>query len=188
MESNMPDASQNKLEPLEKRIVLAFRQTLREGLVSEDSTVLQKMLDDVAHDVEETSHQSQFRWEGIDDAFKLKAAGSPYEDALTSAFFQTHTYKYLDNPTFKLSFERELRQRAVPTSEMNDALGHVDSLIADLQKNPGELDAGWNSDMEGLVDLTSNADNRDAKPLDPHTGGGVYPENDSYDKGTLEGF
>lgn len=184
----MPDASQNKLEPLEKKIVLAFRHTLRESLVSEDNTVLQDMLDGVAHDVEETSHQSQFRWEGIDDTFKLKVAGSPYEDALTSAFFQTHNYKYLDNPTFKLSFEREMRQRAVPTNELNQALTHIDSLISDLQKNPGELDAGWNSDMEGLVDLTTNADSRQAKPLDPHTGGGHYPENDSYDKGTLEGF
>jgi hypothetical protein len=188
MEPNMSDASQDKLEPLEKKIILAFRHTLHESLVSEDNTTLQGMLDNVAHDAEETSHHSQFRWEGIDDTFKLKVAGSPYEDALTSAFFQTHTYKYLDNPTFKLSFERELRQRAVPTNEMTDALGHVDSLITDLKKNPGELDAGWNPNMADLVDLTSNADNHQAKPLDPHTGGGLYPKNDSYDKGSLEGF
>lgn len=184
----MPDASQNKLESLEKKIILAFRHTLRESLVSEDSTVLQDMLKDVSHDVEETAHQSQFRWEGIDDTFKLKVAGSPYEDALTSAFSQTHTYKYLDNPTFKLSFEREMRQRAVPTNDISQALKHVDSIISDLNKNPGELDAGWNSDMESLVDLTTNADNRQAQPLEPYTGGGQYPENDSYNKGSLEGF
>lgn len=171
----------------EEKIVLAFRSILQESLVSEDST-LQDMLDKVSHDVDENAHNSQFRWEGIDDAFKLKVAGSPYEDSISSAFFQTHNYKYLDNPTFKLSFERELRQRAVPQSEISSAMGYLDSMVSDLKNNPGEQDAGWNADMEALVDLTSNADNRTAKPTDPFTGGGLYPDGDTYDKGSLEGF
>lgn len=171
----------------EEKLVLAFRSILKESLVSEDTT-LQDMLKKVSHDVDENAHTSQFRWEGIDDAFKLKVAGSPYEDSITSAFFQTHNYKYLDNPTFKLSFERELRQRAVPTNEISAAMGHLDSMVNDLKSNPGEQDAGWNPDMEALVDLTSNADNRQAKPSDPFTGGGLYPEGDTYDKGSLEGF
>ena len=188
MESNMSNTSQNKLADLEKKIVTAFRHTLKESIISEDSTTLQKMLDDVQHDVDESSHTSQFRWEGIDDNFKLKVAGSAYEDAITSAFFQTHTYKYLDNPTFKLSFERELHARAVPTEELNSALQHVDSLISDLSKSPGELDSGWNADLGALVDLTSNADNRKPNSDKPFSGGGMYPENDKYDKGSLEGF
>lgn len=171
----------------EEKIVLAFRSILKESLVSENTT-LQDMLKKVGHDTDETSHNSQFRWEGIDDAFKLKVAGTPYEDSVTSAFFQTHSYKYLDNPTFKLSFERELRQRAVPQNEISSAMTHLESMINDLGNNPGEQDSGWNPDMEALVDLTSNADNRQAKPTDPFTGGGVYPEGDTYDKGSLEGF
>ena len=171
----------------EKKLVLAFRSILQESLVSEDTT-LQDMLDKVGHDVDETAHTSQFRWEGIDDAFKLKVAGSAHEDSISSAFFQTHNYKYLDNPTFKLSFERELRQRAVPQSEISSAMGFLDTMVTDLKTNPGEQDSGWSPDMEALVDLTSNADNRKAKPTDPFTGGGQYPEGDTYDKGTLEGF
>ena len=42
--------------------------------------------------------------------------------------------------------------------------------------------------MDDLVDVTTNADDRDAKYTDPHTGGGSYPEGDTYDKGELEGF
>lgn len=171
----------------EQKIVLAIRSLLHESLVSEDST-LQDMLKKVSHDVDEMAHTSQFRWEGIDDAFKLKVAGSPYEDSVSSAFFQTHSYKYLDNPTFKLSFERELKQRAVPTGEISSAMGYLDSMVSDLKNDPAEQDAGWNSDMAALVDLTSNADNRTAKSLDPYTGGGQYPEGDTYDKGSLEGF
>ena len=48
----------------------------------------------------ETSHASQFRWEGIDDAFALKMAGSPFADSVHSAFFAVHSHKYIDNPSF----------------------------------------------------------------------------------------
>ena len=188
-QENLHNSQNSKagLSSSEARLVSAFRSLLKESLMSEETT-LQDMLKKVDHGTEETSHTSQFRWEGIDDAFKLKVAGSPYEDSITSAFFQTHNYKYLDNPTFKLSFERELRQRAVPTNEINTAMGHLESMITDLKNNPAEQDAGWNPDMDALVDLTSNADNRDAKYTEPFTGGGHYPENDTYDKGSLEGF
>jgi hypothetical protein len=180
-------AAQARLTSNEEKLVQAFRSLLKESLVSED-TPLQGMLDKVSHDVDESSHGSQFRWEGIDDAFKLKAAGSAYEDSITSAFFQTHNYKYLDNPTFKLSFERELMQRAVPATEISSAMGYLDSMVSELKTNPGEQDAGWNADMEALVDLTSNADKRKPSALDPYSGGGTYPKGDTYDKGSLEGF
>lgn len=176
-----------KLDPIEEKAVSALRNILHESVVSENTT-LQDMLSKVSHNTDETAHTSQFRWEGIDDAFKLKVGDSPYADSITSAFFQTHSYKYLDNPTFKLSFERELRQRAIPNSEIHGALSHLDNMVNDLSNNPPEQDAGWNPDLDAIADLTSNADNRTPSPLDPHTGGGQYPEGDTYDKGSLEGF
>lgn len=181
------DKSKSNLTPSEQKIVLAIRNLLREGTISENTT-LQDMLNMVSHNTDETSHLSQFRWEGIDDAYRLKIGDSPYADSITSAFFQTHSYKYLDNPTFKLSFERELKQRAVPTNEINSAMGHLDSMVNDLSKNPSEQDSGWNPDMEALMDLTTNADSRKPKALDPYTGGGLYPDGDTYNKGSLEGF
>ena len=181
------DQNENSLTSNEEKIVLAMRNILRESLISENTT-LQDMLDKVKHGVDEVAHTSQFRWEGIDDDFRLRVAGSPYEDSVTSAFFQTHSYKYLDNPTFNLSFERELKQRAVPTNEITSAMGHLSSMVEDLKGDVSEQDAGWNTEMDALVDLTSNADNRTSKPLDPYTGGGQYPERDNYDKFSLEGF
>lgn len=175
------------LSKLEQKIVEALKNSLNADVLLEDSA-LQGMLKQVAHDVDETSHTSQFRWEGIDDAFNLKMAGDHYEDSITSAFLHTHSYKYLDNPTFKLSFETELRNRAVPTNSIQTAMSHVDSLVKELSSNPGERDSGWNPNMGDLVDVTSNADDRDAKHTDPYTGGGSYPEGDEYDKGSLEGF
>ena len=178
--------SDKNLSELENKIVFALHNSLRETI--NENTTLQDMLKSVSHDTDETSHNSQFRWEGIDDAFKLKVAGNPFEDAITSAFFQTHTYKYLDHPTFNLSFERELRQRAVPTQEIESAMSKLSELITDLDKNPGELDSGWNHQIEDLMDVTTFADSRDASYTEPFSGGGLYPEGDTYDKGDLEGF
>ena len=175
------------MDNLEKQLLEAIKSTLRADVLHEDTTMAD-MLSIVKHDSEETAHHSQFRWEGIDDAFKLKVAGEPHEDSITSAFFQTHNYKYLDNDTFKLSFEKELRQRAVPDKAVQSALTHVDSLVKELSTKPGEQDSGWNYNLDDIVDVTTHADDRKAEYTDPHTGGGHYPEDDTYDKGTLEGF
>jgi len=124
-----------------------------------------------------TDHTSQFRWEGIDDLFTLKVAGSPFKDALTSAFFAVHSHKYIDNPTFKLSFDKEMRARAIPTYVREESLKHVDNIIEDLSaKKPSELDAGWNPNLKDIVDVTSNAHDRDAKMTEPFTGGGPSPD------------
>ena len=80
------------------------------------------------------------------------------------------------------------KQRAVPTTEITSAIGYLDSMVSELKTNPSEQDAGWNLDMDALRDLTSNADNRTAKSLEPFTGGGQHPKGDTYDKGSLEGF
>ena len=131
------------------------------------------------HKDKEVSHLSQFRWEGIDDLFTLKASNSPFKDSLTSAFYAVHSHKYIDHPTFKLSLEKELTARGVPTVAREAAMKYVDAIIEDLsEKEPSEHDAGWNSDMKGLVDLTSNADDRTPEKSEPFTGGGPAPEGD----------
>lgn len=175
------------LSNLERKIVEAIKNGLKADLLSEESA-LKGMLDKTAHGADESSHTSQFRWEGIDDAFKLKLAGDKFEDSITSAFFQTHSYKYLDNPTFKLSFETELKNRALPDNTIKMALDYVDDLVSELSSNPSEKDSGWHPNLDEIVDVTTNADNRSAEYSDPFTGGGLYPEGDTYDKGNLKGF
>lgn len=181
--------NQDALREDEEKVVLALRNALRATRTLTEETSLADMLKQVKHDDEETSHTSQFRWEGIDDAFKLKVAGSEFEDAITSAFFQTHSYKYIDHPTFAKSFRKELTARALPTKEIDAALGYLETLQKEFNRNPGEQDSGWNPNMGDLVDVTTHADDRQhGGHTDPYSGGGQYPENDTYDKGTLEGF
>lgn len=131
------------------------------------------------HKDKEISHLSQFRWEGIDDLFTLKASGNPYKDSLTSAFYAVHSHKYIDHPTFKLSLEKELTARGMPSNVREAAMKYVDAIIEDLSaKEPSEHDAGWNPNMKDIVDLTSNADHRTPKTAKPFTGGGPAPEGD----------
>jgi hypothetical protein len=149
------------------------------GLLQQDAKLGLSMHKDAVGFEKTTDHYSQFRWEGIDDLFTLKASGSPYKDSLTSAFYAVHAHKYIDHPTFKLSLEKELTARGMPTNVREAAMKYVDAIIEDLsEKEPSEQDAGWSHHMKDMVDLTSNADHRTPKTSEPFTGGGPAPEGD----------
>ncbi len=134
----------------------------------------------------ETSHLSQFRWEGIRDAFALKMAGSSFADSVNSAFFAVHSHKYIDNPVFPLSFEKEMTARAIPTPDREQALKYLGEMVDELSASKlSEQDAGWNPNMKEIVDLTTNADNRTPKATEPFTGGGPAPEGERGGKGGI---
>jgi len=157
------DRSQN----LNKAITEAVKGMLSDSILGLDTSK------------DETSHTSQFRWEGIDDAYALKVSDSTFFESITSAFFQVHSYKYIDHPTFKLSLETELKNRALPVEEIDKAVKAVDALVEELSvKKPTEKDAGWNPAMREIADMTRNADNRKLDRPEPFTGGGPWPTED----------
>lgn len=130
-------------------------------------------------DTEETSHFQWFQWEGIDDQFALKASDSPFFENLTSAFYAVHSYKYLDDPTFPIALDAELKSTGIPKNQRELAIKYVSEIIEDLQgkgEGWGERDAGWNPDMDEIADMTRNADNRKAPTSEPFTGGGPAPK------------
>lgn len=147
-------------------------QTLLEavkGLLSQDALGVHFKSD------EETSHTSQFRWEGIDDAFALKVSESPFFESITSAFYSVHAHKYIDHPTFKLALVQELKSRAVPEKAIKEAVKALDGIINELsEKKPSERDAGWNPNIAEITDMTRNADDREPKREAPFTGGGPW--------------
>lgn len=141
------------------------------GMLSQDALGMHFTSD------EETSHTSQFRWEGIDDAFALKVSNSPFFESVTSAFYAVHSHKYIDHPTFKLALVSELKNRAVPEVAIAEAVKALDGLINELSaKKPSERDAGWNPQIAEIADMTRNADTREMKRTDPFTGGGPWVE------------
>ena len=123
---------------------------------------------------DEVAHNSQFKWEAIDDAFNLKVSGSPFADAISSAFFAVHSHKYIDHPAFKLSFEKEMTARSIPTEERQQALKYLDQLIKEVSLK--EQDSGWNNQIADVTNTTKNADTKGPKPSEPFSGGGPAPK------------
>lgn len=128
------------------------------------------------HENLDDSHSSQDRWESISEAFKLKIVESPFFESISSAFRQTHDYKYICNPTFKEAFERELRNRGIPHIEIKKAIAAVDSIVESLTKEPCESAAGWNPAIADIAEMTREADSRKPEKSDPPSGGGPVPE------------
>lgn len=155
------------LDASEKKLLTAIKSMLSHDLLGLN-----------IHDVDETSHHSQFRWEGIANAFRLKCADSPYCDSMSAAFRKTHDYKYIDHPTFKIAMEADMRSMGLPNHVREEALKHVDELINELSENkPSERDAGWGN-VADLKDVTTHAHDRKAPTSEPYTGGGPNPKGD----------
>jgi len=88
----------------------------------------------------EKSHNVQFRWEDIEDTMRLKLNADPkitmYE-AISGAFFHTHSYKNIDDPDFVLCFKKQMSGagNSVPLVEQEIALKHLDSIIREFYDN-----------------------------------------------------
>lgn len=130
------------------------------------------------HNQKETSHVQWHQWEGIDDMFALKASKSTFCEGLTSSFHSVHSYKYIDDPTFPIAMEKSMTARGIPAKDRQVALKYIQEIIEELSKGSdwSEKDAGWNPNMDEIIDVTRNADKRDAKTSEPFTGGGPAPK------------
>jgi len=143
------------------------------GLFQNDENVLGM----VPH--EERSHFFEYQWNGIEDVFALKTAKSNFHEELTGAFRDIHSYKYLDDPTFSIALEKRLTARGVPTEEIKEALKYYEEVKEELLKeNFQEKSAGWNPNLDEILDTTRNAHNRTPPKEAPFTGGGPWPAKD----------
>lgn len=108
---------------------------------------------------------SQKMMEDMYEEFALKFVDSPFYESVTRAFRKIHSYKYVSNPTFKLSLISELRSTAVPEEVIEETCKAIDSI---MEKNESEKDVNWNNErLSGIVDMTRNANRRDIKHEDP---------------------
>lgn len=133
-------------------------------------------------DVEEVSHTSQHQYETIRDQFALeldkKLPDTPFHDALRAAFNAVHSYKYIDHPSFCVSFEAQCRSMAIPTHECEKACEIIKTMVEKLSTtNHSERDAGYNRDTLGKVrDVTTHADTHNGDRSAPFTGGGPWAD------------
>lgn len=134
----------------------------------------------------EHANGQQFKWTGISQFFRLKLNESDCKhiDSICSAFTNAHSYMFVDNPKFVISFEQNMSaaQRAVPITERKKAIEILSEVVKELG-TPTERDAGWNEHLDDLIDVTSHADTRTAKMTPPFSGGGPAPKDGKRDVG-----
>lgn len=98
----------------------------------------------------------------INQLYDLKVADSPYSLAIRSSFSKVHSYKYIDDPTFKTALKKELVAQAVPSSECDKAEKAVDDVVKELKNDmdiTAEKDYGFNKNIDEVVAMPENPDN-----------------------------
>jgi hypothetical protein len=125
---------------------------------------------------EEHTHIMQFQRETIEDMFSLKFVESNFHEDISGAFRDIHSYKYLDDPTFPIALDKRLAARGIPIEERKKAL----KVVEDIKEELGGADfqekaTGWHPNMDQIVDVTRNANNRKPIKEPPYTGGGPVP-------------
>ena len=118
---------------------------------------------------EERSHQAQFHIQDCEDEFRIKInkPNITHYDAISAAFFQTHSYKNIDDPAFNLAFRKQMTGMAVPPEQIDLALKYLEALRKELkmptQHSGRRLDTFSNSaesatgskNVADLVDATN---------------------------------
>jgi hypothetical protein len=96
----------------------------------------------------------------IDDMFASKAAEMLHAESVNRAFCKVHSYKYLDDPTFRVAMEKEMLAQAVPAEERSKALGFLPSIIEELKEEQTqwcEKDAGFNPKLDEIREASQPA-------------------------------
>jgi hypothetical protein len=119
---------------------------------------VKNMLDDTALGVDahkkdppERAHTFTHMHEEVEQAYRLATIDLTHHDDICSAFSKIHSHKYLDDPEFIPTFEKELTARGMPLKEQTAAIAAIDKTISKLLANTNEKDAGWNPDLEKII-------------------------------------
>lgn len=116
------------------------------------------MLDDVAGTYvskdKTTEHTFTHLHEEIEQAYRLATVSLEHHDSVCSAFSKIHSHKYIDDPSFGLSFKKELMARAIPLTEQEDALQAIGKVIDKYLKGNAEQDSGWHPQLDEIIDAS----------------------------------
>jgi len=120
------------------------------------------MMDDIAtgtnyhkkSENQDLSNSASYLHEEIEQAYRLATVNLDHHDSVCSAFSKIHNHKYLDDPSFTLSFEKELTARAVPMEEREKAVKAIDKVRNKLLKEKAEQDAGFNPELDEIIKVS----------------------------------
>jgi len=126
------------------------------------------------------------QYEYIMDVFSMKILDSLHFESIKSAFYDIHSYKFINDPTFKESFERRMKAIGVPFAEIEKANKAIAETIKEISGNDidkniwgwDERSAGWHPDLDGIRQVSQDF-NQKRKQEQPYSGGGPAPSKTS---------
>lgn len=92
----------------------------------------------------------------IDEMFALKSAEFIHHTGICAAFSKTHSYKYLDDPSFIESFEKDMTAQGIPAPERAAAVKLIPEIIKEMrdeQTEWAESDFGFNDNLDDIMDI-----------------------------------
>lgn len=128
-----------------------------ETMLQQDAKLGLKMHDSTDTRLGETERGLEYLHGQIDEMFALKAAELIHADGVCQAFQKTHSYKYLDDPSFKTAMKKEMVAQAVPAEDREKALGFIPAIIKELkedQKEWAEKDFGFNPALDEIKEMS----------------------------------
>lgn len=122
------------------------------------------------------------QYEYIRGLFGLKVSDSLFYESLCSAFYDIHSYRYVDDPLFCESLSVRLKAIGTPQDEICKACNAVSEIIKDMHKEYGlaenqawsEKAAGWHPNIAGIIAVSQDF-NKKEKKEEPYSGGGPWP-------------
>lgn len=106
---------------------------------------------------DEDSHTFTFMHEEVEQQFRLEIMDLVHHDAIAAAFNRIHSYKYLDNPSFNLSFKKDLTAQGVPMEECDKAIDAIAKVQKKLIGDNNEAASGWNPQLDEIIKVSQPA-------------------------------
>lgn len=115
-----------------------------------------------AHDNDDQEYLStqrgyEYLHNQIEEMFALKAAELTHTDGVCQAFHKVHSYKYLDDPSFKTAMQKEMVAQGIPKDERETAIGWVDDIVQEVSQEQdewAEKDYGFHPDLDEVIDVS----------------------------------
>lgn len=93
----------------------------------------------------------------INNMFELKSAELTHSTGINAAFAKIHTYKYIDDPTFKPAFDKEMTAQGIPKEDRTKAIDSIDGIIEELKtefETWSEADFGFHPQLDEIISST----------------------------------
>jgi len=127
------------------------------------------------------------QWEWINDIYKIKLidkmGDSPFFESVSSAFYDIHSYRFIEDHKFNEALILRLKSIGVPKQQIQIALDTIQETIDQIKKDRkipkgeefDERSAGWHKNLKAIMAASQQFNKKPTERSEPYSGGGQYP-------------